>query len=179
MTHSKVIWIDRKFSFDNSQNTFSNTLTRLKQTPQQIRDKIEVIPFQIRTLRFEATWSIQQNIGHLFDLEELWQGRLEDILEGKETMRPWDIENSKTRKARYNRRNMDDILNWFEEARNQTVEALEKLEEADLLKASLHPRLKQPMRMMDLFYFVAEHDDHHLSRIDQIHEIFDNETFRQ
>ncbi len=24
-----------------------------------------------------------------------------------------------------------------------------------------HPRLMQPMRMIDLLYFVAEHDDHH------------------
>jgi hypothetical protein len=29
----------------------------------------------------------------------------------------------------------------------------------------LHPRLKQPMRLVDHLYFVAEHDDHHLARI--------------
>ena len=29
----------------------------------------------------------------------------------------------------------------------------------------LHPRLKQPMRLVDHLYFVAEHDDHHLAKI--------------
>jgi hypothetical protein len=29
----------------------------------------------------------------------------------------------------------------------------------------LHPRLKQPMRLVDHLYFVAEHDDYHLARI--------------
>jgi hypothetical protein len=32
-------------------------------------------------------------------------------------------------------------------------------------KAILHPRLKQPMRLVDHLYFAAEHDDHHLARI--------------
>lgn len=172
-------WVDRIFSFDTPENAFPQTLERLKQTPLQLRAKIELIPYQIYTLRFEATWSIQQNIGHLFDLEELWQGRLADILEGKETMRAWDIENTKTRKARYNRKSMADILTWFDESRAQTIASLEKLEEADLQKQSLHPRLKQSMRLMDLFFFVAEHDDHHLMRIDTVYDLFDNETFEE
>jgi hypothetical protein len=29
----------------------------------------------------------------------------------------------------------------------------------------LHPRLKQPMRLVDHLFFVAEHDDHHLAKI--------------
>jgi hypothetical protein len=32
-------------------------------------------------------------------------------------------------------------------------------------RSLLHPRLKQPMRLVDHLYFVAEHDDHHLARI--------------
>ena len=29
----------------------------------------------------------------------------------------------------------------------------------------LHPRLKQPMRLVDHLFFAAEHDDHHLAVI--------------
>ena len=32
-------------------------------------------------------------------------------------------------------------------------------------RTSLHPRLKQPMRLADHLYFVAEHDDHHVAKI--------------
>jgi len=37
-----------------------------------------------------------------------------------------------------------------------------------VFKSALHPRLKTPMRTMDLFLFVAEHDDHHLAKISEI-----------
>jgi hypothetical protein len=35
----------------------------------------------------------------------------------------------------------------------------------DQSRTSLHPRLQQPMRMIDHAYFVAEHDDHPIERI--------------
>jgi len=37
-----------------------------------------------------------------------------------------------------------------------------------LMYSSLHPRLKTPMRIVDLAYFVAEHDDHHIAAIREI-----------
>jgi hypothetical protein len=32
----------------------------------------------------------------------------------------------------------------------------------------MHPRLKQPMRLVDHLFFVAEHDDHHLALIREL-----------
>ena len=32
----------------------------------------------------------------------------------------------------------------------------------------LDPRLRTPMRLIDLGFFVAEHDDHHLARITEL-----------
>jgi hypothetical protein len=34
-----------------------------------------------------------------------------------------------------------------------------------LSASAVHPRLQQPMRLVDMLYFVAEHDDHHLARM--------------
>ena len=42
---------------------------------------------------------------------------------------------------------------------------LEKYDEAFITRTALHPRLLTPMRVIDLCFFVAEHDDHHLARI--------------
>jgi len=39
------------------------------------------------------------------------------------------------------------------------------LEPDAFARTSLHPRLKQPMRLVDHLHFVAEHDDHHLAKI--------------
>jgi|SRR5271169_3406603 len=40
---------------------------------------------------------------------------------------------------------------------------LEVLTEDEVARTALHPRLQQPMRLLDWAYFVAEHDDHHLA----------------
>ena len=40
-----------------------------------------------------------------------------------------------------------------------------KLDASPFVRTISHPRLKTPMRLVDHLYFVAEHDDHHLSRI--------------
>jgi hypothetical protein len=42
---------------------------------------------------------------------------------------------------------------------------LDQMEPALFSRTMLHPRLKQPMRLVDHLYFVAEHDDHHLAHI--------------
>ncbi len=113
-------------------------------------------------------WSIKENIGHLIDLEPLWQGRLEDILIGKEILREADLENTKTHEANHNAKSTRELLDQFTALRTQTVNELNKLEENDVFKYALHPRLKTPMRTMDLFLFVAEHDDHHLAEISRL-----------
>ena len=37
-----------------------------------------------------------------------------------------------------------------------------------LARTALHPRLRQPMSVVDLCFFVAEHDDHHLRTIKEL-----------
>ena len=42
---------------------------------------------------------------------------------------------------------------------------------ADLARTALHPRLRQPMSVTDLCFFVAEHDDHHLQTIEELKKV--------
>ena len=86
-------------------------------------------------------------------------------------MREADLENTKTDLANHNDVNIDNLLKEFSEIRTITVSKLEMLSEKEIYKYALHPRLKTPMRMMDLFLFVAEHDDHHLARITEINKL--------
>ena len=48
------------------------------------------------------------------------------------------------------------------------VARLEDLDEAGVERSSQHPRLGQPMRVIDMAIFAAEHDDHHLARIGEL-----------
>jgi hypothetical protein len=44
---------------------------------------------------------------------------------------------------------------------------LERLDD-ELERCVVHPRLGTPMRLVDLAYFIAEHDDHHLARLREL-----------
>jgi len=161
-------WFDRKFDFSGEQNIFPSIIERLKGTPARLEEKMRSIPAEILDLKPGGAWSIKENIGHLTDLEPLWQGRLEDIINGEEELRPTDLANRKTDEANHTARSLNELLSDFKQTREQTVLMLEKLDEQTIFKSALHPRLKTPMRTMDLFLFVAEHDDHHLVSITEL-----------
>jgi hypothetical protein len=42
------------------------------------------------------------------------------------------------------------------------------MDAAALARVATHPRLQQEMSVVDLCFFVAEHDDHHLGAIAEI-----------
>jgi hypothetical protein len=44
----------------------------------------------------------------------------------------------------------------------------------ELTRTALHPRLRQPMPVVYLCFFVAEHDDHHVRTIDELRSAFAN-----
>ena len=161
-------WFERKFNFDFTENIFPSIIERLAGTPARLEEKFATIPADIQTIRIEGTWSIKENVGHLTDLEPLWQGRLEDILNDKTELRPTDLQNSKTSKANHNAQTIEALLNDFRSIRKVTIDKISTLREDIIFKSALHPRLKTPMRTMDLFLFVADHDDHHLARITEL-----------
>jgi hypothetical protein len=83
-------------------------------------------------------------------------------------MRPTDLQNRKTNEANHNAVTIEELLKDFRQIRMQTIAMIENLNAEQIYKSALHPRLKTRMRTMDLFLFVAEHDDHHLARITEL-----------
>jgi len=164
----KVKWFERSFDFSKDQNIFPSIIERLRGTPARLEEKFKSIPLEILETKVDNTWSIKENVGHLTDLEPLWQGRLEDIKNGEMEMRPTDLANRKTDEANHNTQSIEKLLSDFREIRERTITLVENLDEETIFKSALHPRLKTPMRTMDLFLFVAEHDDHHLARITEL-----------
>ncbi len=119
----------------------------------------------ILTRKVDNGWSIQEHAGHLWDLEALWEHRLQDFRSGAGTLTPADLTNRKTHEANHNAKPIQNILAGFREARRALVGELVVLNEEEVSRSSLHPRLKTPMRVVDLCCFVAEHDDHHRARM--------------
>jgi uncharacterized damage-inducible protein DinB len=167
----QVKWFERSFNFNSTQNIFPSIIERLEGTPTRLEEKFKSIPAGILTVRVDNTWTIKENVGHLIDLEPLWQGRLEDILSGKTELRPTDLQNTKTSEANHDAVPIEELLHSFRQIRNRTIDMIKNLDEEQIFKSALHPRLKTPMRTMDHFLFVAEHDDHHLARITELVKI--------
>jgi len=161
-------WFDRKFELGLCPAAAPELLERLRRTPDRLANAVRGLPSEILTKRPEGKWSIQENAGHLLDLESLWDQRLDDFDAGAVELCPADLENRKTHEATHNDRPISDILAGFSAGRGRIVERLARMSPAQLARTALHPRLQQPMTVVDLCFFVAEHDDHHLQTIEEL-----------
>lgn len=160
-------WFERRFSFDLPVSAASGLVERLRGTPPRITHRLQGLTPPVLTDRRGEQWSIQENVGHLLDLEPLWLGRIEDIAVGRLTLQDADLENRRTWDAHHNDRPLAELVDGFESARRLLVRQLDSADEADWLRSARHPRLHVSMRLLDLAYFVAEHDDHHLATISE------------
>ena len=158
-------WFGREFGNDVLPSLAPNLITRLAGAPVRLEEMVGRMAADARTRRSREEWSVQENAGHLLDLESLWLARLDDFLNGIETLTPADLENTKTHEAGHNDRPIEGILAGFREERLGLVARLDALGAEAFSLTALHPRLQQPMRLIDLLVFVAEHDDHHLAKI--------------
>ncbi|MGH7467314.1 MAG: DinB family protein [Longimicrobiales bacterium] len=162
------IWFDRKFELGLPIQAFPDILERVRGTPGRLEERLHGHAQQILVHRIDNAWSIQENAGHLLDLESLWKTRIDQLLAGTPQLQPADLQNRRTHEANHNARAVAEILTAFRRARSAIISRLEAMTPLQLSAQALHPRLQQPMTAVDLSFFVAEHDDHHLARITQI-----------
>lgn len=160
-------WFERKFDFTFPVGQFPNLCVRLRGTPARLEEMLRGISHDVLVHKPGDKWSAQEHAGHLLDLEPLWMARVDDFLREGDTLTIADITNRKTHQASHNGRELTGILAEFRAARFHFVDCVAKFQfQLSLFSHSkLHPRLKQPMRLVDHLYFVAEHDDHHLARM--------------
>ena len=161
-------WFDRTFEVGLSPDVAPMLLDRLRRTPDRLADAVRGLSPEALTERRDARWSIQENAGHLLDLESLWEQRLDDYDARATELHPADLANTRTHEARHNESAISEILASFRSARSTILERFARMGPAELARTALHPRLRQPMSVVDLCFFVAEHDDHHLRTINDL-----------
>jgi uncharacterized damage-inducible protein DinB len=165
-------WFKRKFAFDLPLEMYPNIVERVRGTPARLEELTRGLSPEVLTQREGDKWSIQEQAGHLLDLEELWMKRLDDFEAGRETLFAADLTNRKTHEANHNAGSIENILAQFREERMAFVARLDSYDEAFVQRTGVHPRLNKPMRVIDLIFFIAEHDDHHLVRISDLKRQF-------
>ncbi len=161
-------WFKRQFSpiLDNGQ--LPTIIERLAGTPARLERKVLQFSDEFLVEFVDDDWSIQEHAGHLLNLESLWLRRFSDIMNGTPELTVADLTNQDTYDAKYNEQDIEQIVDTFTEVRTQLVTLLRTVSADDLNKKALHPRLKKPMKIIDLAYFIAEHDDHHLAMIQRL-----------
>lgn len=161
----RVPWIERRFDFRFPVGIYPEIIERLRGTPARVEDRVRSFPPEFLTRRDGERWTIQENVGHLLDLEALLQGRLDDYERGVAILRAADMTNKATFQERHNEKPIESLLSAFRAERMRVVERVERLDPARFAVVAVHPRLDVPMRLVDLLDFQTHHDDFHLATI--------------
>ncbi len=156
-------WFERNLKFGLPAVMLPYYLERLGGTFVRMKAKTKGVSEEILATRLDNKWSVKQNIGHLAEVDRIANKRLDEMISGAAVLSPAVFEPQD-----YNPWPIEKVLNFFYITRVENIKKYTSLSEADLKKSSLHPRLKMQMTPVDLAWFDAEHDDHHLVRMSEI-----------
>jgi uncharacterized damage-inducible protein DinB len=161
-------WIDHVFNLGLDPGWATNVISRLRDTSIRLKHYGSSLSNEELIYKPNGAWSIKEHIGHLIDLEPMHNKRLMEFADLNEYLTMADMSNTATEKADHNKETLDDLLLDFNSSRKGLITEYHNLSEECLLHDSIHPRLKVAMKPVDLLFFVAEHDDHHLASIQGI-----------
>src|SRR5512143_1463508 len=150
---TRTPWLDRRFETGLPLELFPNLLERLRGTPARVEDRIREIEPPALTARDGTSWSVLENVGHLLQVEALWAARLDDFEAGRPELTAARFEAWRVGDVGFNRREARHLCAAFRAARHHLVGRLERLDDPILQRAARHPRLDQPMRVVDLMAF--------------------------
>ena len=171
MSH-KENWLEKQFDFDFPASKYVEYLQFLRETPAKIENLVNDLPNETLIKRDADSWSIQENVGHFLTAESLFLGRLDDYENDVPILRPARFEDNPTDKADFNEKDIQWILDQFRAQREIYISRLDALQAEGFEKAILHPRLNKPMRLCDMLLFHAQHDQHHLTRIAELKDLW-------
>ena len=158
-------WLERRFRFDQPPWMLADFCERLRGTAPRLAALLASIPVAIHARPYQGTWSILQNAGHLADVEELWEQRIEDLRAARPVFTPANPEHFRTLAERHQTRTAEEIVAELRTRRERLVAAMLAAPPELQRRAAHHQRLACDMRLVDCAQFAAEHDDHHLLRI--------------
>ena len=160
---SQMQWTARTFDHKLPPELFPALLERFRGTPARVHELLQSGPTRTLTAKPNGKWSIQEHLGHLFDLEELGERRLVDYQNKATVLTAADMSNRKTDEAHHNEARLWELEDNFREARAALVEKLAALPKDVIAHVAQHPRLQRPMNVVEWMFFMCEHDDHHLA----------------
>jgi uncharacterized damage-inducible protein DinB len=164
---NQVRWVERSFHFDFPVSLFPVIFSRLEGSIFRLKCILTNADDELCSRNLDG-WSVKEQLGHLCDLEDLWWKRLEDFVNNRPILTAADTNNPATHAANHNAKSIEHLLHNFTVERQKMLETIYGFENEILEKTSVHARLNMPMRLIDLLFFIAEHDDHHIAVISAV-----------
>ncbi len=158
-------WVDHRFNLGIDLGWSKNILSRITDTEIRLTYYVSNLTDEQLSVQKKGKWSIKEHIGHLTDLETLWMNRFQQFENGLSELVAADMSNEKTKNTNHNDSPILQLLSDFKKARNELILFFQKLNDPTQLHQAYHPRLKMMMRPVDLLFFIAEHDNHHITSI--------------
>jgi len=158
----QTAWTERKFEFNLPVGVFPVIVERLKGTPIRLQAMLRDSTNETLDQKPGDKWSVLEQVNHLCNCEEIWLGRVNDILARKE------IFERRTLNTELQSEDIEVLLRNFSVARSKLISLVENMDEPTASLTINHPRLQKPIRLMDSLFSTAEHDDHHLAKIREL-----------
>lgn len=165
-------WIDHTFNLGIAVGWSKNIISRLDNTEILLKHYVKNLTNGQLSKKTNDKWSIKEHIGHLADLESLWLNRFEQFKKGLPELVAADMTNKKTETSNHNEQDIEKLIEAFILHRKKLIDTVKQLNEKTHNHSAFHPRIKTMMKPVDLLFFIAEHDDHHLTTIKEIIENF-------
>lgn len=158
-------WVEHKFNLGIDNGWVPNIMSRIEDCHIRLNHHCLDLSEQQLANKSDKKWSIKEHIGHLIDLEELWINRFLQFEQYVPELIHADMSNQKTEHANHNEIPLQSLLSKFINERTKLISTFNQLSDEVQGHSAFHPRLKVKMKPVDLLFFVAEHDDHHLTSI--------------
>jgi hypothetical protein len=142
---------------------FPALLERLRGTPLRAAEMVAGVADERLRYRPGGAWSAKRHMGHLDDIHVLDEKRLREFLAGAAKLTAADPANRLTYETDHDNTPVGEIISRLRTHRLSLVAEMAHLTPTQITATATHPRLGQPLRLIDWLFFVAEHDDHHLA----------------
>jgi len=161
-------WLEHAFTFGFRPEQAAEFIARLAKTPERLTKLIAAGGARLTVKPAPDKWSALEHAGHLLTAERLWDIRFKEFAEGKDTLFPAEMSGRKTSEKNYTAADPDEILDDFRCSRENMLDYLRRRPPEYFARKALHPRLQKIISPVDLLYFIAEHDEHHLPVIERL-----------
>jgi uncharacterized damage-inducible protein DinB len=141
------------------------SLAQLAAFPAELRTSVSALnAAQLRFRPAAGEWSAIEIVGHLIDVDEIWQQRVPHMIStDNPTLAPAE-QDAKVRERGYQDKDLNNLLVRFAELRAQTIEMLRYITPVNMDKRGVHP-VRGPITIADVFTIIPGHDQLHAQQI--------------